>query len=218
MRKNSKIILGIIFTFCLFLSLSISAYADGVEVTYNNDGTFTVNTGNLFENFSNIMPGDEIEQIITIKNRCRRADLVHVHLQAEPHVEKEGVHKARASYNETMEFLKQLKLTVQLVDGAELSAATADLTAGLTEPQLVGRFYGKYNTSRVKVTLTVPEDMKNEFAGLEGEIDWVFTAAEFMDQIPMTGDDSNIALYSALMLLSAFSAGFVLYRMCRRKV
>lgn len=220
MKKAFRSAVTLLLAVLLLSSLGISAFADSL-VTYGADRQFHVlPDADIFDAFKSVMPGDSITETISIRNEYTGAGYVYIYLQAVPHNPTEGPHvpqvAASESYAGMMEFLKQLNLTVTQ-NGKPLSSDTADKTAGLTQRRLVGVFRGRGQSS-IEATLTVPITMGNEFAGRMGEIDWVFIAEEWNDPVNLkTGDDSNAALWCAVLSLSVLLMALAFFLVKRRK-
>ena len=218
--------LSILLALMLVLGMSAVAFADGTSAVtyeggaekyvfiYNDDFTDT----DLFNNFKNVLPGDSIDQNITVGNIRAGNYYVNIYMKAKPHSDSADtyddgkIHDTVVDYDEnlqnsdpkvpTMEdFLHQLSMTIK-IDDKVISQAPADELGGLSDWVLLGRFY-KGDKKTITVTLEVPKDLGNEYAFRAGEVDWIFRAEEVPftpDPGPKTGDDSNIVLYAGLMV------------------
>ena len=163
----------------VLLMALVSVYADTTSVTFKGEkeGFELSNDGDLFAQFKGALPGDELQQTITVKNASE--DTVKIYLQAVVHDKDNQPQKADATSDESNSFLKELSMTVK--NGEELIyEASPDQTAGLTEPVLLGQF-APGDSKNLSVTLTIPATLGNEFANREGEVDWIFTAVKLID-------------------------------------
>lgn len=127
----------------------------------------------LFDNFKGVLPGDVIEQKITVRNNTEGD--VRIYLRAEP------------VSDEDRDFLEQLELNV--VSGSkEIFDAAASETAQLTKNTLLGTFKQKGGVE-LTVTLSVPSELGNEYMDREGVVPWTFVVEEIpADDTPQTGD------------------------------
>lgn len=218
MKKFFKGLSTLTLSLIMIFALSANSYADS-SVTYSGGAEKFVflegskySDSDLFGNFKDVMPGDELSQKITIKNTIRNADTVNIYIRAVIHDEQSnpmsGKVAAETDLAAMQEFLSQLSMTVRQGDKL-LFDASPDQLDGLKENVLLGSF-PKNSTSELVVTLTVPLELGNEFQNRTGEVDWVFTAEEISSSAPSrpkTGDESNTALWILLILLSSLAAG-----------
>lgn len=162
-RKITALVIGAMMTF----AMGTTALAADSQVTYQGGADAFVmipDSTNLFQNFSGVVPGDVLNQTITVKNTVSKAGGVRIYLRAE-------------SSDETINgFLRQMTLTVKEEDTV-LSEGKADQSAGLTENVLLG-YFSKNETVDLNVTLIVPITMGDEFQKASGTITWIFTAEE----------------------------------------
>lgn len=185
MKKTLKQISVLLLALVMVLSMAVPALAaDGTSrVTYKDGFEFTVDDGtqmtdtDLFSSFKDVMPGDTLEQEITIINSCTSCDYVKVYLQAIPHDENNlPVAEALKEVNlkEMTEFLKQMTLTVEN-NGKKIFNGKAGELDGLENPVLLGTFdHG--DAATLKVKLSVDRNLTSEeFADRIGEIDWQFS-------------------------------------------
>lgn len=201
MRKISKIASALALSCALALGASAPALAD---VTYKDRSLAVTGSGSytatdLFGGFKDVMPGDELDQPVTVANESGKT--VRVYLRAEAHgdsnpltyseafEEADGKDQATdpeagiggpGQRDETAasmaDFLRQLHLTVT-AGGAVVFDATPDLEAQLAESVLLGEL-APGEALRVDAHLSVPIEMGDAYANRVGEVDWVFTAEE----------------------------------------
>lgn len=140
-------------------------------------------------NFRNLMPGDKREVVIQAANTLTEYDYVDVYMRAILHDEQsnqpvqEDVTSVEPSVAEMNEFLSHLHMTVDNVkDGAQtrIFDGHGAETDGLTENVKLGS-YRKGEVGELRVTIEMPIDLGNEYAGRAGEVDWLFTLEGKMD-------------------------------------
>lgn len=171
MRKLFSALSGLLLLSCL----ALTAFAASPNVTFQSkeDGfSFTPGSSysptDLFSGFKDVLPGDHLEDRITLKNAHSGKLRLYLDFQggdADP------------------EFLRQLSLQVTcgeeiLFSGsADQPGNTADL--GIFSP-------GQAKT--LHLTLEVPLTVDNAFSGRRGDVLWVFTAEEVPeDSLIQTG-------------------------------
>lgn len=148
-------------------------YEGGAEKFVFVIGKNAETDSDLFDNFKGVVPGDEIQQIIHVKNDSGKK--VRIYMRAEPVSEADK------------DFLSQMTLNVK-AGNKEIFDAAADETAQLTKNTLLGTFKKNGGTD-LTVTLNVPFDMGNEYMGREGTVPWTFLVEEIKEEeTPKTGD------------------------------
>ena len=234
MKKSMKKLLSLVMVIAALAALTVPALAaDAVVSRQGTNGLVIETTGSgytdtdLFGNFKNVMPGDELTENITIKNNVSGFDYVKLYIRAEAHDEEGNL----LTYSEPFEnedghdqadidgvrdetvvtmadFLSKLTMEVYLVnaDGTKQSifSASPDQTAQLTDNVLLGTF-AKGKSAKLEAVLTVP-------AGL-GNVDWVFTVEGFNNEKPLipTGQlNWPVAVFGALGVLLIAGGVFVL--------
>jgi hypothetical protein len=131
----------------------------------------------LFPNFKDVMPGDSIEQPITVKNDASNGVKVKIYL------------RSLGAHEDSEAFLSQLHLRVAKSEENKMAYmfdAAADQTDGLTDWVCLGTLYsgGEVN---LKVLLDVPVTMGNAFQQQIGYLDWQFKIDEYPieDTVPV---------------------------------
>ena len=162
-----------IFFLCTLMLLCMAAPVLAVDSNVRFEGEadgFIFQPGSqesvtdLFPELKNVMPGDQLTQIITVHNKSDMEVKIYLKgLGAEEGSEK---------------MLSQLTLCVQQ-NSSVLFDAPADQTAQLSDWICLGTFAPGQKTD-LTVTLEVPIEMGNEFQNQAGYLNWVFR----VDEIP----------------------------------
>ena len=214
-----KKIITLLIVLIVALSSALPVYAADGKVTYSgNAGRFVFQPGSqysltdLFPNFKDVMPGDTLKQMITVKNNADHKVKVKIYM------------RSLGAHEDSVEFLSQLHLQVSKSEDNEMAYmfdAAANETAQLTDWVCLGTLYwgGEVN---LDVTLHVPTWLDNEFQNEIGYLDWEFMVEEFPveatdPQSPPTGDNSNLELWLALMIASASVLMILLFWKKREK-
>ena len=205
----------LLMALALLFTLTTTVYADG-SVTYDGNAKkfiFAPGTkdspSSLFENFQNVMPGDALTEQILIKNDTSNGVKIKVYM------------RSLGAQENTDDFLSQVNLTVRQADDSVLFAAPADETAQLTDWVYLGTVYSGGEIT-LDVTLEAPITMGDEYQNNIGYVDWEFKIEELPTDPsdpppPQTGDESNILLYSALMIFSLMAFAILLFAGKRKK-
>ena len=183
---------------CLLLAAALlCAGALGASVTYEGGAEKFVflpgssySDSDLFANFKNVLPGDVIEQKITVSNNTGKQ--VRLYMRAEPVSDADK------------DFLDQLSLTVKSGDSA-IFEGTAGEQDGLAKNTLLGTFK-KDGSVELTATLTVPAELGNAYMGREGRVPWTFLVEEIpVDDTPQTGDWFSLSIWLALAAAAAIA-------------
>lgn len=158
-------------------SITFTGFSGGFEFKPGSEYTET----DLFENFKGVMPGDVLTENITFTNAATDCDFINLYMRAEAHDEEDNPLSEKVAETETVatmtDFLSQLYMKVW--NGEELIyEASPDELDGLKENKFLGVFYTGQTTT-LKVELTVPKDLGNEYADRVGEVDWIFHVEAF---------------------------------------
>lgn len=153
-------------------TITFEGYEDGFEFLPGSEYTTT----DLFQSFKNVMPGDVLYENITFTNTATDCDFVMLWMKAVPHDETENPLSEKVAEEETVatmtDFLSQLSMKIW--NGTQLIySASPDETDGLTDYVLLGNVR-RGETLDLKVELSVPIELGNEYANRVGEVDWVF--------------------------------------------
>ena len=201
------------FALLMALCLSTTAFAakdDPMMIIHGKTGEDSsvewVNThgeedgrADLLTAFKKVMPGDELSQTIYIQNGWDSKDYIRLSMMAVLHDEEghpisDDVIKAlKADERKAMEselpymhdFLHQLTLTVKAGEETIYEGHPDELTKGFEDGEAYS--FGKIrsgNTVKLDVTLSVPAELGNEYAGRIGEVDWKFIWSGHNDPRP----------------------------------
>ena len=198
MKKSCRAIFSMVLMLLMVMSLASTAFAASPSITFNGFSKgFDFQPGSeytetdLFGNFKNVMPGDVLTETIAFTNSAADCDFVNLYMRAEAHDETDNP----LTYSETFEnadgkdqadisgqrdetvatmtdFLS--KLSMKVWNGTELIYdASPDELDGLKDNKFLGTFRTG-ETATLKVELTVPIDLGNEYTNRVGEVDWIF--------------------------------------------
>jgi len=210
--KTLRFMTALLVCALLIATLTCSAWAENGSVSYQGraDGIiFSPGTEesptNLFPELRELMPGDSASQTIIVKNDMTGRTKLRVYL------------RSLGADEESTALLSQLQLRVEQVNKGELYSGEAHLTGDLAQWQLLCTVYPGASVELL-VTVDVPIELGNEFAGLAGRLDWEF----MVEEIPMsngdvsTGDASNPTAYIAGAFMCLSAALLLAYELRRR--
>ena len=189
MKKFLKRLSSLLLAGVMAVSFTVSAFAADSTVTYEGrkkgfhfapGSEYTAS--DLFDDLKNVMPGDELTEVITIANKADDCEYVRVYLEAKVHDEEEnplsdGVAATGETVASMTDFLSKLYMEVYAGDRM-LYAASPDQTDGLNEPVYLGILY-EGDELELTAKLIVPIELGNEYAYRTGEVDWEFTVESF---------------------------------------
>ena len=183
MKKSFKAITSLVLMLLVVMSMSVTAFAASPSITFEGFSKgFDFQPGSeytetdLFGSFKNVMPGDTVTETITFTNSATDCDFVNLYMRAEAHDETDNPLSPKVAEKETVatmtEFLS--KLSMKVWNGTELiHDASPDQLDGLKSNKLLGTFRTG-ETATLKVELSVPIELGNEYANRVGEVDWIF--------------------------------------------
>lgn len=199
-----KRLFALLLVCAVFFGAAGSVFAEDGRVLYDgNSQEFIFAPGSeysltdLFPDFKGVMPGDSLEQAITVRNEASKNVKVKIYMRS---------HGANPG---SEEFLSQLHLRVEKTEsaGSYLFDAAADETAQLTEWVLLGTLYSGGEVD-LNVILDVPVTLGNEFSEQIGYLDWEFRVEEYPvedgdPEAPDTGDTSDLWIWIGLAVGAA---------------
>ena len=183
MKKSCKATFSLVLMLLMVMSLASTAFAASTSITFNGFSKgFDFQPGSeytqtdLFGSFKNVMPGDTVTETITFTNSAADCDFVNLYMRAEAHDETANPLSSKVAEKETVatmtEFLS--KLSMKVWNGTELIYdASPDELDGLKTNKFLGTFRTG-ETATLKVELSVPIELGNEYANRVGEVDWIF--------------------------------------------
>ena len=240
MKKTFRIISSLVLALMLLCSTAVSFATGSSSVTYKGKAKeFIFQPGSdysvtdLFTNFKGVMPGDTLTQQINVRNEASKKVNVKIYIRALGPAELENNNGEEiVSADDSADFLKEMKLTVETDSDKKLFDASADQTAGLTDWVCLGTFRSGADVD-LNVDLEVPITMGNDYQERIGALDWQFMAEEFpLDpddpstptdpsdpngpndpddpNKTKTGDDSNMLVYGLIALAALGGAATVI--------
>lgn len=243
MKKFFRIISSLVLALMLLCSTAVSFATGSSSVTYKGKAKeFIFQPGSdysvtdLFTNFKGVMPGDTLTQKINVRNEASKKVNVKIYIRALGPAELENNNGEEiVSADDSADFLKEMKLTVETDSDKKLFDAPADQTAGLTDWVCLGTFRSGADVD-LNVNLEVPITMGNDYQERIGALDWQFMAEEYPlnpddpstptdpngpddpddPNKTKTGDDSNMLVYG-LIALAALGGAAVVIVTRRRK-
>lgn len=183
MKNMIKQGFSLLLTLMMLMSMSVTAFAASPSITFEGFSKgFDFQPGSeytetdLFDSFKNVMPGDTVTETITFTNSATDCDFVNLYMRAEAHDETDNPLSPKVAETETVatmtEFLS--KLSMKVWNGTELIYdASPDQLDGLKSDKFLGTFRTG-ETVTLKVELSVPSELGNEYANRVGEVDWIF--------------------------------------------
>ncbi len=214
MKKLFKIILSV-----LILCLCVETVRADSGITYKGGSEIfiVVDDSNLFDNFANVMPGDELESKFTITNAFEDADYVEFYLSVLPHGKDNPMTVDEKSIKEMEDFMSQLTLS--------LTSGKKEYYSGEANMASFERTYlGKFelgDTVSYTVHLSVPVELGNEYADRQGEVDWIFEVIYYKDDKPYIPDTSVIGTkrkdYTSYYIAAAAAALFAVILIAKKR-
>ncbi|MDO5033722.1 MAG: Cna B-type domain-containing protein [Eubacteriales bacterium] len=161
---------------------------------------------NLFAGFQTAMPGDSLEQKITVQNNSSTYDYIKVYLRALPHDVIENplsdqvkemlqADERRGGDSELVymhDFLAQLSLTVR-TGTEEIFHDSPQKLGSLADNVLLGKL-GPGESLELSLELKLPPELDNKYANRIGEVDWVFSVEGFDQPTSAPEDDTLLTV------------------------
>ena len=209
-----KKLISVCLLLAMLLSLALTAFAEEGTVSYvGGADRFIFLPGSdesptdIFPNFKGVMPGDQLAQVIEVRNDLSNKTKIRVYMRA---MGVEG----------NLDFLNEMRLIVTQRGASKLYDAPADQYEGLSEWVYLGTVYSGGEIT-LDVVLNVPITMGNEFQKAVGFIKWQFKVEELPveddDPKPDTGDYSQPLLWGGILVGSAVLLVLILLPMRKKK-
>ena len=188
---NKKILYALMITVFLFL-VPLNTFATSVEYIGNSDGIISENN-NFFNDIGSLMPGDEVEDYIEIKNNTNSS--VEIFFKAE---------------NIDNEYLtSKINLSIVLIHNGETKEIyNGNLKANeLTEYVSLGNYERGYD-GKLLFKISLPKNLNNQISNKNADLKWIFMVKA--DEEKKNDDKStinkgdNIVKYFFSFMLSVF--------------
>lgn len=217
MKKTMQILCALLVLLTLWCPAALSAFAEG-RVTYAGQAEQFIfapgsshSPSDLFTEYKGVMPGDSIQQNITVKNDAKKEVKVKIYV------------RSLGSDENSADLLSKLHLTVAKAEENKMAYmfdAAADQTDGMTDWVLLGTLYSGGEVNLV-LSLQVPVELDNRYQNAIGYLDWEFKVEELPvdpedPDAPQTGDASVTALL--LTFAAVCGVGVIVYMAKRRKI
>lgn len=183
MKKSFKAITSLVLMLLVVMSMSVTAFAASPSITFKGFSKgFDFQPGSeytetdLFGSFKNVMPGDKVTETITFTNSATDCDFVNLYMRAEAHDETDNPLGPEDAEKGTVVTMAELlsKLSMKVWNGTELIYdASPDQLDGLKNNKFLGTFRTG-ETATLKVELSVPIELGNEYANCVGDVYWIF--------------------------------------------
>ena len=209
-----KKLISVCLLLAMLLSLALTAFAEEGTVSYvGGADRFIFLPGSdesptdIFPNFKGVMPGDQLAQVIEVRNDLSNKTKIRVYMRA-------------TGVEGNLDFLNEMRLIVTQRGASKLYDAPADQYEGLSEWVYLGTVYSGGEIT-LDVVLNVPITMGNEFQKAVGFIKWQFKVEELPveddDPKPDTGDYSQPLLWGGILVGSAVLLVLILLPMRKKK-
>ena len=218
MKKVFRFTLCLLIMASLFCGFGFAAFAESSVTFAGGAENFVFLPGSrftstdLFENFKDVYPGDELVQEIKLKNNFWGPESVRIYMRAIPHDESNPLSPAVAAEEDLAsmkDFLAQLSMEVYNPKGELIYSASPDELGGLADYVVLDTL-GRGQSSTLTVKLIVPITLGNEYADRVGEVDWEFLAEVLplpAGPVPIVGDDDEIIEDEQVPLAQAAQTG-----------
>ena len=156
------------------------------------------NTGDLFDNFRTLMPGDRVQDSVVIGNGYSQPVRLYFRIEG----------------TENDSLARQIRLRIKAGEVPLFSGTLADA---------MNEIYLAYMTPKWQAVLTyeleVPDHLKNEFELEDTSQKWIFRAELPGGQriVPRTGDSTRTAVFKVLLACSAAAGAAALVILRRTK-
>lgn len=154
----------------------------GLEAGFAFGPGSTYTETDLFRDFKDMMPGDSRTQTVAFRNEAKDCDYVNLYFSTVSHdTEENPLSPALKEAGETEAsanaFLARLTLEIRVGEDVIYSGPA---NGALQTPVMLGTFR-RGDSAEIQVSVSMPKELSNEYAGRLGEIDWVFHGEGFTE-------------------------------------
>lgn len=196
MRKISLTKIFLIIVSFLTTNIPVQAKEE-LSVEYLGDTKeIFITSEDFFENITNVLPGDIVEDYATLKNTSNKE--IKMYFKTEPFTQEEYL------LEEDYRLLEEIQLTINVIkdDGTTISVYQGCLGAkDYTEFKEIGIF-DPNEEAKFTFKLEVPSSLTNEFDMTETKVKWIFGVGEIESLTPSTGDNINIVPLVMMQVIS----------------
>lgn len=185
MKKLMKVFSCMMMVVIMTAMLVTPAFAADTVITYvGGERNFSYDLGSnkltdsdLFDNFKGMWPGDSATQTVNFKNESDESHFIRLYLKAVSHDASGNEPVAGVADVALMnEFLAAVDIKVT-ADSEVIYNGSGDMGETMTNGILLGKFH-KGEGTVLNIELSIPLELDNKFAGILGEVDWIFTAEQ----------------------------------------
>lgn len=209
-----KKLISVCLLVALVLALAAPAFAEESAVSYVSGAErFIFLPGStesptcIFSEFKDVMPGDQLTQVIQVRNDMKNQTKIRVYLRA-------------TGVDGNVDFLSEMHLSVTQRGASNLYNAPADKWSEMSDWVYLGTVYSGGKIT-LDVNLDVPITMGNEFQKAVGFIKWQFKVEELPvepdDPKPDTGDYSQPLIWGGMLVGSAVLLVLIILPMRKKK-
>lgn len=186
---------------------------NGFVFTPTDENSYTVSVQDLFYNFKDLLSGETVSQTITVTNSHNQE--TEIFLRAE-----DIVQSLSSDQVELVDRLLREHATIVVTDDSGRTIYNGPIWGNLTgsgsNPDTMKNdislgTFAAGQTKNLNVQLQIDSEIGNEYQGLLGLVRWVWSAqGDETTETPLpppmqTGDNSNIALFGFVAMVSAAS-------------
>lgn len=187
MKKLFKSLSVVLVAFVMVLGLSSNVYAADNTLVYSGKeegfgfGGSEYTPTDFFHNFKGVMPGDELDENVSILNDASDCSEIKVYIKNIVHDENGNPLSPNVDLEEDNEvtmndFLNQLTMTI--TSGGNTIYSGSAYIQGMNEYIYLGTLQ-KGESLDLNIHLSVPIELANEYAYRVGEVDWSFVSEAF---------------------------------------
>lgn len=160
-----KILLTILVAFMIFVDMPIVWAMSAISYLGDAEEFVIVPDDTLFDNFTNLMPGDKVSSQIEVKNASNKNVKIKLYM------------RSLGSTSDTDKFLSQLNLTVKQDSNTNMYKGPANESGSLSDWYYLGTIYSGGKV-KLDVEVEVPLELSDDYQDSIGYIDWQFKVEE----------------------------------------